>query len=331
MPTDVLKVSGDYLLDASNGNVTIDVTNDTTTGTVTIIGNLNVVGTSTNIATVNSVLQDNIIIINSGETANTGITLGTAGLLISRGNNNSPTDAATILYDESVSGVWTGDDGTIHDGIFTFNSASAGSAIRANAIRIYNTSTLNILGAESGNAMINVKGQVDYWTRVIDDNDIPNKKYVDQALYLGTNFAKRIQVGNSFVAITSNQVQFTDPPNYGPNRIFAALGTSTNEVFSLEGTSAVIQGITINSSVITVNTTTDLVLQPSLGYGVTIKESLKLGEISTSTTVTAEANIDTLYYTGTAGGGGTGLYYVNTNQSDELVSRRKAIIYGIIF
>jgi len=91
------------------------------------------------------------------------------------------------------------------------------------------------------------------------------------------------------------------------------------------------QGITINSSVITVNTTTDLVLQPSLGYGVTIKESLKLGEISTSTTVTAEANIDTLYYTGTAGGGGTGLYYVNTNQSDELVSRRKAIIYGIIF
>ena len=334
MPTDVLKVSGDYLIDASNGNITLDVTNDTSTGTVTIIGNLNVVGTSTNVATINSVLQDNIIILNSGETANTGITLGTAGILISRGNNNSPSAAATILYDETTnSGKWIGDDGSTHKGIFTFNSANAGSAIQANAIRIdtNTTSTLNILGADNGDAMINVKGQVDYWTRVVHDDDIPNKKYVDQALYLGTDFAKRVQVGGTFLRVSDSSVQFTDPPYYGPNRIFAALGTSTNEVFSLEGTSAIIQGITINNSEITVNTSTDLVLQPTVGYGVVIKESLKLGEISTSTTVTAEANIDTLYYTGVAGGGGTGLYYVNTQQSDELVSRRKAIIYGIIF
>jgi len=336
MPTDVLKLSGDYLLDASNGNVTIDVTNASTTGTVTIIGNLDVVGVNTNLQTINSEIQDNILILNSGETANYGITLNTAGILISRGNNNDPSQAATIIYDETPggSGQWTDNGGNIHAGLFKFSSAGAGTAIQTNAIRIdtNTTSTLNILGAEGGSAMINVKGQSNYASRVVDPDDIPNKQYVDNALYAGTIFAKRIQVGNTFMKITDNSVQFTDPPNYGPNRIFAALGTSTNEVFSLEGNTAVIQGITIDNSIISANNTaTDLVLQPPVGYGVVINEALKIGEITSSTVITAQANVDTLYYTANPGGGGTGLYYVNTNQSDELVSRRKAIIYGIIF
>ena len=38
-----------------------------------------------------------------------------------------------------------------------------------------------------------------------------------------------------------------------------------------------------------------------------------------------------VYSTSTTGGGGTGLFYVNTNNTDELVSRKRAIIYGIIF
>ena len=42
MSTDVLKVSGSYVLDARNGDVTINVTNSSAdhTGTVTILGNL---------------------------------------------------------------------------------------------------------------------------------------------------------------------------------------------------------------------------------------------------------------------------------------------------
>jgi len=37
------------------------------------------------------------------------------------------------------------------------------------------------------------------------------------------------------------------------------------------------------------------------------------------------------FYAATPGSGGTGLYYVNNTSSDELVSRTKAIVYGIIF
>jgi hypothetical protein len=36
-------------------------------------------------------------------------------------------------------------------------------------------------------------------------------------------------------------------------------------------------------------------------------------------------------YNNTVGGGGTGLYVKNANVNDELVSKGKAIVYGIIF
>jgi len=36
-------------------------------------------------------------------------------------------------------------------------------------------------------------------------------------------------------------------------------------------------------------------------------------------------------YSATPGEGGTGLYFVNSTSSDELVSKTKAMVYGLIF
>jgi hypothetical protein len=336
MPTDVLKVSGSYLLDAGQGDITLNVTNSISTGTVNIIGNLNVIGTTAQIQSIDSSIKDNILVLNSGETANPGITLGTSGIMISRGNNDDPTLAAYMLYDETGNGVWSGPGGELHQGTFVFSSAGGGSAIRVNAIRIDSntTSTLHLLGVDSGDALVTVSGQVGYAGRVRlgnDPNAIPNKQYVDEALYAGTDIAKRLQVGNSSLRMTDNSLSQLDPYYDISNRLFAALGTSTNVVFDLFDNTLRLVGLTIDSTVITANTADDIVLQPLSGNAVVIKETLKLGQRTTSTTVVPDANIDTIYYSETVGGGGTGLYYVNTNQSDELVSRRKAIIYGIIF
>jgi hypothetical protein len=38
-----------------------------------------------------------------------------------------------------------------------------------------------------------------------------------------------------------------------------------------------------------------------------------------------------LLYADTAAGGGTGVYFVDGSTSDELVSKSKAIVYGLIF
>ena len=338
MPTDVLKVSGDYLLDAGNGNITLNVTNTATTGTVTILGNLNVIGTSTNIASVNSLITDNVIVINSGETAAPGITLDTAGILISRGLNNSPTAAASILYNESIaSGYWTDDIGRTRKGIFEFKVATTGSAIRVNAIRIdASTSTLSILGADAPYSMINVKGQINYDQRVIDDNDIPNKKYVDQTLIAGTTSTRRIAANGTIFKVQDNTIRPTSDPAYNPvDTITGTLGTESNVVFQLAGTQALIQGITFTAgNIIGTTTATDLTLHTADGFAVEISEAIKLDKSSTGTWA-AITDVNTIYYTGIQGGGGTGLYYVNKQNditnSDELVSRRRAIIYGIIF
>lgn len=332
MSTDVLKVSGSYLLDARNGNVTINVTTPSAdhTGTVTIIGNLDVIGQTTQIESIDSRIKDNIIVLNSGET-NEYVTLGTSGILIARGHSDTLPTAATLLYNDNNG--WTIDPAQPSQrGVFEFASASAGSAIQVNAIRIDNasTSTLSILGADNPNSTINVIGTVDYETRVVHDDDIPNKKYVDQAVYSGTDVAKRIQVGDTFLRIADDSVDYADPYyNFSP-KIWAAINTSSNIVFRLEGTEAQIQGLTINDNAIQVNSSSkDLILQPQTGHAVKVESPLKLQKVTSAPT--AEANQDTLYYSGTPGGGGTGLYYVNSANSDELVSRRRAIIYGIIF
>jgi len=338
MSTDVLKVSGNYLLDARNGDITLNVTNASTdhTGTVTIIGNLDVIGQTTQIESQDSRIKDNIIVLNSGET-NAYVTLGTSGLLIARGNSDELPNAATLLYNDenywNVSSVTT-------RGVFEFNSAEAGSAIQVNAIRINQSNgntTLNILGDDNPQGMINVKGTDDYASRVLDDDDIPNKKYVDSALYFGTDIAKRLEVGSSFLRIFDSSLSPSDPFFSPSSKLLAALDTSTNVVFRLEGTEAQIQGITINDHIVSVNTeATDLVLQVQTGTNilsgtasVAIDSPLKLKEYPYG--ITPEAFNTTIYNSGTPGGGGTGLYYVNTDTSDELVSRRKAIIYGIIF
>jgi hypothetical protein len=336
MSTDVLKVSGSYVLDARNGDVTINVTNSSAdhTGTVTILGNLDVIGQTTQISAQDSRITDNIFVLNSGET-NNYVTLGTSGILIARGNSDALPNAATMLYNDTaywnVSSVAT-------RGIFEFNSAQYGSAIQVNAIRIgTGNNTLNILGDDNPTGMINVKGTDNYASRVLDDDDIPNKKYVDSALYFGTDVAKRLQVGNTFIRIEDDSVDPLDPYFSGSPKIVAGINTTSNVVFRLEGTEAQIQSIIINNSIISVSSTaTDLVLQVQTGTNVltgtasvAIDAPLKLKEYPHG--VIPEDFNTTIYNSGTPGGGGTGLFYVNTDSTDELVSRRKAIIYGIIF
>jgi hypothetical protein len=78
-----------------NTSYTIDTTD------VIITGNLTVNGTQTTIESANTVLKDNIMLLNDGETG-AGVTLGTAGILINRGT--SPNVA--IRWNEANSGTW---------------------------------------------------------------------------------------------------------------------------------------------------------------------------------------------------------------------------------
>ena len=95
----LLKVSeGNYRVTVQNGG---DITLDATpSGTITVIGNLNVSGATTTVSSTQTLLADNILILNQGQTGN-GIssTVGyVSGIEVERGNYS----AAQWLFNETL-------------------------------------------------------------------------------------------------------------------------------------------------------------------------------------------------------------------------------------
>ena len=89
-----------------NTSYTIDTTD------VIITGNLTVQGSQTAIETTNTVLKDNIILLNDGESG-AGVTLGTAGVLIDRGTLPN----VAIRWNESFDKWQVTNDGTIYSNL----------------------------------------------------------------------------------------------------------------------------------------------------------------------------------------------------------------------
>lgn len=73
----------------------------------------------------------------------------------------------------------------------------------------------------------------------------------------------------------------------------------------------------------------DIQLIPSGTGRVTIEAPLKLND--QAVVPPAAATGAKLVYADTVGGGGTGIYFVDGSTNDELVSKSKAIVYGLIF
>jgi len=80
-------------------------------------------------------------------------------------------------------------------------------------------------------------------------------------------------------------------------------------------------------AIISATSNEDIQFQPSGTGRVAIDGAIKLNDI---TTPTSQAGA-TILYAQAAAGGGTGLYFVDGSTSDELVSKSKAIVYGLIF
>jgi hypothetical protein len=335
----IVRVPGDYQVVAKAGGIILDVYNDgtlhpATSGAVTVYGDLNVVGNTTYISTTNTNVVDNILMLNSGET-NGYVTGGYAGIAISRGAINTLTNAAALLYNDTAS--WSYDTITsATQGVWEFSVGDGiqlvPSAIKTDAIRVGAGNTLNLFGRENPNAVLNVKGTTDYENRVLHDDDIPNKKYVDTKAYSGEEFTKNVKVGGTQITLRDPAVLFSDPQYYSvsPN-ITMFLGTSSNAVFYLEDSQALIQGLNIFDTNISVGASrsSESIRISAYNTGtVEIASALSLANITPPSAKPYHTNV---YSTATIGGGGTGVYFVNTQLSDELVSRRRAIIYGLIF
>jgi len=313
MAVDVLKVTGDYKIvtsGISGAKLTLD------SPEVRVTGDLTVLGTTTTIDTANMTIEDNIITLNSGETSLSGISLGQAGINIYRGPSSLP---ATMLFDDTLSYIQP--NGNTGPGVFTFKVGSALGAIQAHVLETRGEDLI-LLGQNAPNAVISVTGTADYENNVTDDDDIPNKKYVDTAVSGAA--IDRIVEGNT-------KAEVFDTSAGAPLSEFT-IEIDGVEKFSINAQTTELHQLQIDGTTIRPKNSGESLFLESNGSGeVVARDVLSIEGVVVPTAPAADSGRLKLYVQA-EDVGGSGLYFVNTSSTrDELVSKKKALLMSMLF
>ena len=196
MSKNVIVTDGNYKITVPDNN-SIVLDTGTTVGTVEITGNLLVKGTQTTVNSTTLEIDDNIIVVNKNESAN-GVSETTAGLRVDRGGQTY--EDVQFVYDESISwndpqtqttsqGPKGGGPQGPNFGGFAVSSAS-GDILSLRVANINNNNAIYFQPGGAGTLRIIRAG---YKALITDNNDIPNKEYVDYEInqaVIGANIPK---------------------------------------------------------------------------------------------------------------------------------------------
>ena len=312
----IVKVSeSDYRLKVqSSGTITLDTGSNV--GTVYITGNLEVQGTTTTIDTANLTIEDNIILLNKGETG-TGVTEVFSGLQIDRGS----LDDAQLVWDESVDK-------------FRFQTVTdVGVGTLANIVlgTIATDSTSNLsFDMQSGAGTLRIINSTDYESRVSDDDDIPNKKYVNDYVYASGGSAvvdKIIYPVTSPIGLQDTSVE----AGVSSVRFYVKTTGILQQRAQVTAAGLDVDDVNIFGGTIRNSIAADLVLT-SLNNHVYIDGYLNLDERSAAPSATGGAsriysNVGSDSYTP----GDTGIYFTNNLNTGELVAKNRALLFSILF
>ena len=325
-----VQVSGDYNIKSGEGAV-ITLDTGAGVGTTRVTGNLIVEGDTLNVSVENLNVQDNIITLNYGETGS-GVTLRYSGIEVDRGSS------------ESVSFLWDDNDDSWN---LKQGAGYASSRLRVKEI-LTNPDTdsgdLTLIG--TGTGVIKVLGTTAYELQVTDDDDVPNKKYVDDAIQTNPTF--QILRGDTRAAAfdISNPIDpglFPIGPYFAqPTESVIGLAVDDNIVaqffrnrvqlaginFFLEDPTPDTPGIPDATVLQTVNTNGNIKLETNGTGKVQITYALQLDNPGTTPAAVTNAS---LVYGGSVGTGSTGVYFRNTANNDELISKSKALVFSMIF
>ena len=310
-------------------------------GALNLTGDLNVTGNVTQTEVNEIVVTDNTIRLNNGQTGS-GISAGTAGIEIDRGT----ADDAEWLFDESLI---TFRDGGQFAGAFTAQLANnepvtiyaSGLASRPgddiyikpdngtikvaeSGIEQYERRVFQYTGDDITPNPSNPNGLVDPFSQNIVINVQSMIDYVNG--FYTYNFQDRITVGDT--SPTSVRIFDQEAAILETSRIEFSVDDSLSttlyetrlEVFDVKIEDNTISPISISG---------DLVLT-----GGSVSGNVQVdGYLSLTEEVDPDAPSEgSLLYSKTLGDGGTGVYFKNTDGTqDELVSRNKALLYSIIF
>jgi hypothetical protein len=325
-----IQVSGDYNIKSGEG-ATITLDTGAGVGTTRVTGNLIVEGETLNVSVEQLQVQDNIITLNYGEVGN-GVTLRYAGVEIERGIANN----VSFLWDEND------DSWNLKEGAGYNNSSLRLRKILTNPDT--DSGDLTIIG--TGTGVAKVSGTLNYELQVTDDDDIPNKKYVDDAIQTNPTF----QILRSDTRVASFDIGSPIDPGLFPIGPYfvqpteSLVGVSVdNNIIAqffrnrvqLAGLNFFLEDPTPDNPLIpdatvlqTVNTNGNIKLETNGTGKVEITYALQLDNPGTTPAAVSNAS---LVYGGSVGPGSTGVYFRNTVKNDELISKSKALVFSMIF
>lgn len=318
----VIQVNGDYNIKAKEGaNITLDT--GPGVGQVVVTGNLLVEGDTLTISAENLNVKDNIIVLNDGE-ERAGVTLRYSGIQIDRG---SETDVS-FVYDESDD-TWILARGTVDTSFNYDNSKLRLKQISTNPDT--DSGDLTLIG--SGTGVVKVFGTDTYELQVTHDDDIPNKKYVDDAIQNNPTF--QIKSNDSVVIVTDKDTtgslayltSTTGYTTFGESAVSVIIDGQLNTQFYPNRT--VIQDLEILDNEISNNNTNGNISLRTQGTGkVQMNYALQIENIAVTP---AYVSNSVLVYSATPSIGTTGLYFVNSARSGELINKNKALVFSMIF
>ena len=349
-----LRVNGDYNIKTEEGaRITLDT--GPGVGSVLVTGDLLVEGATVYVAAENLDIEDNIIVLNKGETG-AGVTLDFSGVQIDRGTLG----AASFIWNENIAfptgsssinaGGWQLVSGT--DGVYSFSDS------RLKLKEILTESTVDggdLLLIGQGTGVVKVKGTTAYELQVTDDDDVPNKKYVDDTIQNNPTF--QVVSENSRVIVSDKERLPDIAAQPGSLAFLSAIinpATGVPYGYSTNGESAV--SVIVDGAVNTqfFPNRTEMFDLEFTGSEITTKNYITDGNISLRTQGTgriqtnyalqldriagtpAYTALATVIYSGDPSIGTTGLYYVNDSaearlQSGELINKNKALVFSMIF
>jgi len=346
-----LRVNGDYNIRAGDGaKITLDTGPVASGGSVRVTGNLVVEGDTFNISTTNLTIEDNIISLNTGEVG-PGVSLIYSGIEIERGNTSSinPQNNASFLYDESTDS-WILAHGSA-PGPFNFDASS----LRLKQILTNSTTDsgdLTLIG--TGTGVVKVIGTDSYENQVTHDDDLPNKKYVDDSILNNPTFQiVAPQAQDTKVVIADKEITPNTSGTAGSLAYFTA--TTTHSTYGESAVSIIVDNALVGQFYANRFETGDLEIgggpdrnEITSRAGITNENvyvrTQGTGKLQTNYAIQVEkigvipsyVSDSVLLYAAAPSIGTTGIYFVNDSaevakQNGELISKNKALVFSMLF
>ena len=340
-----LRVNGDYSVKTADGaKITLDTGPAASGGSVRVTGDLVVEGQTLTVEALNLNISDNIITLNNGEIG-AGISLIYSGLEIERGSLSN----SSLLYEETAD-TWLIANNSAPG---PFNYDESNLRLR----RIYTNSTtddgdLTLIG--TGTGVVKVFGTTSYETQVTHDDDLPNKKYVDDAIQNNPTFQiVAPQSQDTRVVIADKEIT----PNLAatPGSLAYFTATTTHSTFGESAVSIIVDNALVgqfysnrleigdleigagpdrNEITSRASITNENIFIRTQGTGkLQTNYAIQLEKTGAVPTYVAD---NVLIYGDTPGVGTSGIWFVNDSaeaakQNGELISKNRALVFSMLF